>query len=121
MQNNLQLLSKMTDVIALSKKLCTRPIEAQLAYATKENFVGSIIDGYTPGLIDLALMTKEAAAALCEVQNDLLKNHDLGLRIYDSYRPKRAVLHFVRWSKEAVADDEQGRFELEERPSTIRI
>jgi PhoPQ-activated pathogenicity-related protein/D-alanyl-D-alanine dipeptidase len=92
-------LSQLVDVVALSKKACKRPIEAHLAYATENNFVGQRIDGYTPGLTDMALMTKTAAEALVKVQNDLLKEHGYGLLIYDSYRPKQAVQHFVRWSK----------------------
>ncbi len=91
-------LTQLVDVVALSKKECKRPIEAHLAYATENNFVGQKIDGYTPGLTDLALMTQAAAAALVKVQNDLVKD-GYGLLIYDSYRPKQAVQHFVRWSK----------------------
>jgi PhoPQ-activated pathogenicity-related protein/D-alanyl-D-alanine dipeptidase len=92
-------LSQLVDVVALSKKECARPIQAHLAYATENNFVGQHIDGYTPGLTDMALMTKAAAAALVKVQNDLFLEHGYGLLIYDSYRPQQAVRHFVRWSK----------------------
>jgi PhoPQ-activated pathogenicity-related protein/D-alanyl-D-alanine dipeptidase len=112
MSNNDNHLDQLVDVIALSKKKCVRPIQAHLAYATKDNFVGQIIDGYTPGLTDVALMTKDAANALCEVQNDLVKHHGVGLMIYDSYRPREAVLHFVRWSKEPVPDNADGAHEL---------
>jgi D-alanyl-D-alanine dipeptidase len=105
-------LENLTDVVALSKKQCSRPILAHLAYATPDNFIGQIIDGYTPDVTDFAMMTKDAAVALCEVQNTLLKTHNLGLLIYDSYRPKRAVKHFVRWSTEPVLDNAQGRLEL---------
>jgi zinc D-Ala-D-Ala dipeptidase len=115
MSNQLSALSLLIDVIALSKKHCQRPIQANLAYATRENFTARPVNGYTKGLTDLALMTKDAATALCEVQNELLQQHNLGLLIYDSYRPKRAVLDFVAWSKQAVADDEQGRYELERK------
>jgi D-alanyl-D-alanine dipeptidase len=105
-------LSDLIDVVALSEKLCKQPMFVELVYATRRNFVGTVIDGYTKDVTDLALLTREAAEALCAVQNDLLKNHDLGLLVYDSYRPKRAVMHFVRWSGEPVADDEDGKFEL---------
>lgn len=108
-------LDHLADVVALSQKHCARPIQAMLAYATPNNFIGTVIDGYTPELTDFALMTNDSAAALCEVQNTLLKNHNLGLLIYDSYRPKRAVSHFVRWSKEPVLDNAQGCFELERK------
>jgi D-alanyl-D-alanine dipeptidase len=105
-------LNELIDVAALSQKECTRPIHAKLLYATAENFLGRPVDGYTPAVTDLALMTKDAAAALCKVQNELLQKHKLGLIIYDSYRPLRAVLDFVAWSKEPVPESEQGEIEL---------
>lgn len=100
-------INSLIDVIGLSQKQCTRPIQANLVYATRDNFVGQVVDGYTPGVDDFALMTKDAAQALCEVQNALLKNHNLGLLIYDSYRPKRAVKHFMRWSTAPVLDEHE--------------
>lgn len=102
-------------MIALSKKLCSRPIEAILAYATPENFLGRVVNGYTPGLTDLALMTKDSAQALCQVQSSLLEKHNLGLRIYDTYRPKRAVRDFAAWSTAPVTNDAQGHYELERK------
>jgi D-alanyl-D-alanine dipeptidase len=108
-------LTQLVDVVALSQKKCSRPIQALLAYATPENFIGRVIDGYTPGLTNFALLTKNAAEALCAVQNTLLTNHNLGLLIYDSYRPKRAVRDFVKWSSAPVNDDAAGRFELQRK------
>jgi D-alanyl-D-alanine dipeptidase len=108
-------LAQLIDVVALSQKICDRPIKAFLAYATPENFIGRVIDGYTPDLTHFALLTKDAAIALCEVQNALLKNHNLGLLIYDSYRPKRAVRDFVQWSAAPVGNDAQGKFELQRK------
>ncbi len=105
-------LDKLVDVVALSQKECLRPIQAYLVYATTENFVGNIIEGYTPDLTDFALLTREAGIALCKVQNDLIKQHDLGLLIFDTYRPKRAVLNFADWSKQPVAHNAQGHHEL---------
>jgi D-alanyl-D-alanine dipeptidase len=62
-----------------------------LAYATENNFVGEIIDGYQA---NRALLTKEAAVALAAVQIQL-KPLGLGIKILDSYRPQRAVNQFV--------------------------
>jgi zinc D-Ala-D-Ala dipeptidase len=98
------ILNQLTDVGALSKKNCSRPIQVQLAYATPENFIGRPIDGYIPGVTDIALMTNDAAVALCQVQNELVRQ-GYGLLIYDSYRPQRAVRDFVQWSKQPVAGD----------------
>jgi D-alanyl-D-alanine dipeptidase len=41
----------------------------------------------------------EAATALANVQKDL-EEFSLSLKIYDCYRPQRAVDHFVRWAKD---------------------
>ena len=68
----------------------------ELRYYSTCNFVGRRIDGYEQ---PCALLTREAAAALKEVSADLVR---LGyrLKIYDAYRPRRAVEHFVRWARE---------------------
>lgn len=68
-------------------------------YYSTYNFVGSRIDGYTAA--DMRL-TKEAAAALLKV-SDEVKRDGYRLKIYDAYRPQRAVNHFVRWA-EALDD-----------------
>lgn len=98
-------LKQLIDVAALSVNKCARPIKAYLAYATNENFIGRPIVGYTPGVTDLALMTRDAAEALCQVQNELVENHQVSLLIYDSYRPAQAVADFVKWSHQAPAGD----------------
>ena len=69
-------------------------------YYTTYNFVGARIDGYEQ---PVALLTKEAAAALQRVNQDMLAQ-GLRLVIYDAYRPQQAVDHFVRWAED-VADD----------------
>ena len=66
----------------------------ELRYSTKHNFVGQRIDGY---LKPRCILTKEAANALLQVQEDL-KPFGLGLKIFDAYRPQQAVDHFVRWA-----------------------
>lgn len=72
-------------------------IQVSLRYATEENFVGKIIDGYHA---NVSILTREAALALKEVQKVL---HDKGyeLVIYDSYRPQKSVDEFVRWSEDS--------------------
>jgi len=70
-------------------------IKIDLKYFTKNNFVGNKIKGYNA---PVAIVTKETAYALKEIQNDL-KHFDYGLKIFDCYRPQQAVNHFVRWAK----------------------
>lgn len=98
------------DVTALSAKLCTFPIQCILVYATKENFLGKMVDGYHPEAKDIGLLSKQAANALCQVQNDLYKDN-LGLLIFDAYRPHRAVKDFCHWFQQPPA----GEYELQRK------
>jgi len=67
-----------------------------IRYYGSHNFPGEKVDGY---LAPKCYLTQEAAQALSGVQNDL-QPYSLTLKIYDCYRPQRAVNHFVRWAKE---------------------
>ena len=49
-------------------------------------------------------MTGETAHALKGIQSEL-GSFGLGLKIYDCYRPQRAVDHFVRWAKDTKDTD----------------
>jgi len=71
-------------------------IQVELRYYSTNNFVGARIEGYHQ---PKCIMTKRAANALKEVQ-DALKKFGLGLKIFDAYRPQRAVDHFKRWAKD---------------------
>lgn len=115
MSSNEMIRTQLVDVGALSRQLCPRPIQVNLVYATSKNLVGRPIDGYTPGVTDVALLTKIPAEALCKVQNELLETYNYGLLIYDSYRPKRAVKDFMGWSTQPVANDSAGLYELERK------
>lgn len=68
----------------------------EMRYYSTYNFVGKRINGYEE---PLAFLTKEAAKALKHVSDDLIKK-GYRLKIYDAYRPQRAVNHFVKWSKD---------------------
>jgi D-alanyl-D-alanine dipeptidase len=71
-------------------------IVVELRYFTRDNFVGEPIDGYEA---DACYITVQAAEALALVQKDLAA-FGLGLKIFDAYRPQRAVDHFVRWAED---------------------
>ncbi|MBU1452541.1 MAG: M15 family metallopeptidase [Proteobacteria bacterium] len=64
-------------------------------YFGSHNFLGRPVRGYQA---PVCLLTKQAAAALAKVQAEL-KPLGLGLKVYDCYRPGRAVAHFVAWAK----------------------
>lgn len=66
-----------------------------LRYCSTHNFVGERVDGYEA---PRCILTAPAADALKEVQEEL-KPFGLGLKVFDAYRPQRAVDHFVRWAK----------------------
>ena len=70
-------------------------VVVDLRYAGVDNFVGERIDGY-----DCAcpLLTAKAARALQAVQVEL-ELQGLGLKVFDAYRPQRAVLHIVKWAR----------------------
>ena len=67
-----------------------------IRYYGPHNFVGQKVDGY---LAPKCFLTRQAAEALVKVQKDLAP-FSMSLKIYDCYRPQRAVNHFVRWAKE---------------------
>lgn len=68
----------------------------EMRYFTTYNFVGDKIDGYEE---PIALLTKEAAIALKEVSDELLQK-GYRLKIYDAYRPKKSVTHFIKWAED---------------------
>ena len=68
----------------------------EIRYYSSYNFVGQRIDGYEQ---PTALLTKEAATALKGVSDDLASK-GYRLKIYDAYRPQKAVDHFERWAKD---------------------
>ena len=67
----------------------------EIRYYSTYNFVGERIDGYEQ---PIALMTREAADSLKAV-NDELKANGYRIKIWDTYRPQRAVNHFIRWAE----------------------
>ena len=70
-------------------------ITVELRYHTSNNFVGTPIDGYQANTL---ILTKEAAYALQQVQEEL-ENQNLCIKVYDGYRPQRAVNHFTHWAR----------------------
>ena len=68
----------------------------EIRYCSAENFVGTRIDGYEE---PVALLTREAAAAVQAVSGDLAAA-GWRLKVYDAYRPRQAVCHFLRWARD---------------------
>lgn len=70
----------------------------EIRYHSTFNFVGERVDGYEH---PVAILTREAASALKQASNAAMA---LGyrLKVYDAFRPQRAVNHFVRWAQDTA-------------------
>ena len=68
-------------------------IVQEIRYFSTYNFVGDRIDGYEE---PCSLLTLQAARALKSVSNEAAVM-GYRLKIFDTYRPARAVKHFVLW------------------------
>ena len=93
--DDIKLSSDSSDFVLLSDAVPDAILE--IRYYSTYNFVGSRIDGYEE---PVALLTTEAAKALKEVSDDLMEK-GYRLKIYDAYRPQKAVTNFVNWAKDA--------------------
>jgi D-alanyl-D-alanine dipeptidase len=77
-----------------------------IRYATRHNFVGQRIDGY---LEPTCILTRQAASGLRQAQAQVLRQ-GYTLKVYDCYRPQRAVDHFVRWAKDLADEKMKAEF-----------
>ena len=68
----------------------------EIRYYSTFNFIGDRIDGYER---PVALLTREAAARLKEASDEAIEG-GYRLKVYDAYRPQKAVDHFMRWAKD---------------------
>ena len=69
-------------------------IAEDIKYAGSDNFMGTPADGYRA---PACLLLRPVAEALAKVEHELRAQHRR-LKIWDCYRPARAVAHFVRWA-----------------------
>lgn len=81
-------------------------IVVELRYAGSHNFLGRPVAGYHA---ERCLITLPAARALERVQAEL-RPMGLSLKIYDAYRPQRAVDDFVRWAADPADTLTRGEF-----------
>jgi zinc D-Ala-D-Ala dipeptidase len=70
-------------------------IRQDMRYAGPHNFTGKPVEGYDA---PECVLVRQAAEALKQVQADL-RAKNLTLKVYDCYRPARAVAAFVDWAK----------------------
>ncbi len=69
-------------------------VQLEIRYAGAHNFTGRPVAGYQA---PKCLLLAPVALALARVQAGL-RGQGLGLRVFDCYRPVRAVQDFVRWA-----------------------
>ena len=77
-----------------------------IRYAGPNNFTGRPVPGYAAAE---CLLLAEVAEALSRVQQALLERN-LSLKVYDCYRPRRAVRAFESWVKDPELDPALKRF-----------
>ncbi|MBB3227589.1 D-alanyl-D-alanine dipeptidase [Luteibacter sp. Sphag1AF] len=65
-----------------------------MRYAGSDNFTGTVVDGYDA---PRCYLRKGAATALARVEHTL-RQSGMRLKLWDCYRPARAVAVFVRWA-----------------------
>lgn len=83
---------KPTDFVRLADVV--PDIIQEIRYYTTYNFVGRRIPGYEA---PVAWMTRQAADSLLAVSNELL-TMGYRLKVFDAYRPQRAVNCFAQWA-----------------------
>jgi D-alanyl-D-alanine dipeptidase len=81
-------------------------IVQDMRYATPDNFLGRGLPGYAAGE---CVLRRDVALALRKVQADLVREN-LSLKIYDCYRPTRAVAAMARWANDGARDNPTKRF-----------
>jgi len=81
-------------------------IQQDIRYATVDNFTGHPLPGY--GASE-CILRREAAEALKRVQADL-KRENLSLKVYDCYRPTRAVRAMAAWAHDGEDNEATRRF-----------
>jgi zinc D-Ala-D-Ala dipeptidase len=85
----------LADSLLVDVRAVDSSIQVDARYATAGNFTGAPLPGYASRRV---LLRREAAAALGRVQRRL-RTGDLGLRVFDGYRPVRATEAMVEWAE----------------------
>ena len=81
-------------------------IAQDIRYAGANNFLGRPVKGYNAAQ---CILTRRTAKALARVQRNL-KPRGLALKVYDCYRPRRAVRDFVAWARQRQDTIRQTQF-----------
>jgi D-alanyl-D-alanine dipeptidase len=91
-------------------------IVQDVRYATPANFTGAIVPGYQAAE---CILRREVAEALKQVQQDL-RAQNFALKVYDCYRPARAVKSFVSWAQDPGGGGDPNHYPRERRDQLIK-
>lgn len=91
------------DFVSLSEICPTILIEA--SYGTSANFTGEVVRGYKARK---AMLSLAAAEGICRAQQEAL-SMGLSLKIFDAYRPVKAVTFFQEWAMRPETNLERKR------------
>jgi D-alanyl-D-alanine dipeptidase len=86
---------RVADSLLVDVRSLDSTIQVEMRYHTVDNFTGAPLPGYEA---NRAFLRLKAAEALARVQARL-RQRELGLRIYDAYRPFRATTAMVEWAE----------------------
>jgi D-alanyl-D-alanine dipeptidase len=93
------------DAVAETLLIDVRSLEptivVDMRYATADNFTGAVLPGYEA---NRTFLRREAAGALARVQRHAAAQ-GYGLQVYDGYRPVRATLIMVDWTRRVGRED----------------
>jgi len=78
----------------------------EMRYPTPHNFTGAPVKGYRQ---PMCIVTRDTAKALHAAQRSFLRR-GYSLKVYDCYRPQRAVDSFVAWAKRLHDTKMKGEF-----------
>jgi D-alanyl-D-alanine dipeptidase len=81
-------------------------IRQDMRYAGRDNFTGHALPGYNA---PECFLRNPVAKALKEVQADIVRQN-LSLKVYDCYRPARAVKGMMQWALEKETIPDTSRF-----------
>jgi D-alanyl-D-alanine dipeptidase len=81
-------------------------IVLDIRYYSDDNFTGRRVSGYER---PVGILSEQAADALQRVASEL-QEFDIGMKIYDAYRPQRAVDDFIQWAKDPGEQSKKARY-----------
>jgi D-alanyl-D-alanine dipeptidase len=90
-------------------------IAQDMRYAGDNNFVGHRLPGYKAAE---CILLRDAAKALKRVQEDLAAS-GYSLKVYDCYRPQRAVRAMLQWAYDGRSDHASERFYPNQEKKTL--